>query len=65
MRSQGVRGILIYCADYHLLAFDRDQRRRMTDDAGSWSAHCFTPSRAKRYRPLSRASAATWSLTFS
>jgi hypothetical protein len=27
MRNSGLRGVLIYCADYHCSHFDRDQRR--------------------------------------
>ena len=27
MREMGVRGLLIYCADYRLQPLDRDQRR--------------------------------------
>jgi hypothetical protein len=26
MREMGVRGLLVYCADYQCFAFDRDQR---------------------------------------
>jgi hypothetical protein len=29
MRDMGVRGVLIYCADYRLQLLDRDQRRSL------------------------------------
>jgi hypothetical protein len=59
MRESGVRGLLIYCADYHLQPLDSDQRRSTTSGYPTLSpGSCVRPA-ATRVQMSGRISVGT------